>query len=158
MNTNLFRKSSIDRVNSPDQLNEYIRVANPGVWLVLAAIIILLAGVIIWGIFGVVETKIETGIVVENGNAVCYVLADDASRLEEGMAVTAGDFSGKIKSVAKSPIQINEDFDDYILYLTGFSAGDFCYAAEIDISGIEDGIYSAFITLDSVHPISFVIH
>ena len=30
MNEQLFRKKSIDRVSSPEQLNEYIRVANPG--------------------------------------------------------------------------------------------------------------------------------
>lgn len=42
MNEQLFRKKSIERVNSPEQLNEHIRVANPGVWLVLAAVIALL--------------------------------------------------------------------------------------------------------------------
>ena len=44
MNEQLFRKKSVDKVSSPEQLNEYIRVANPGVWMVLAAIVILLAG------------------------------------------------------------------------------------------------------------------
>lgn len=44
MNQQLFRKKSVDKVSSPEQLNEYIRVANPGVWMVLAAIVILLAG------------------------------------------------------------------------------------------------------------------
>ena len=42
MNSQLFRKSSIDRVSSPEQLNSYIRVSNPGVWLVLAAVVLLL--------------------------------------------------------------------------------------------------------------------
>ena len=59
MNTNLFRKSSIDRVNSPEQLNEYIRVANPGVWLILAAVVALLVGVVIWGVWGTIETTVE---------------------------------------------------------------------------------------------------
>ena len=49
MNSQLFRKKSVDKVSSPEQLNEYIRVANPGVWMVLAAIVILLAGVVVWG-------------------------------------------------------------------------------------------------------------
>lgn len=35
MNQQLFRQSSIDRVFSPEQLNDYIRVTNPGVWMVL---------------------------------------------------------------------------------------------------------------------------
>ena len=52
MNQQLFRKKSVDKVSSPEQLNEYIRVANPGVWMVLAAIVILLAGVVVWGFIG----------------------------------------------------------------------------------------------------------
>ena len=48
----IFRKSSIDRVSSPEQLNDYIRISNPSVWMVLAAVIVLLAGVCVWGIFG----------------------------------------------------------------------------------------------------------
>ena len=31
MNEQLFRKKSIDRVSSPEQLDAYLRVANPGV-------------------------------------------------------------------------------------------------------------------------------
>ena len=56
MNSQLFRKKSVDRVSSPEQLNEYIRVANPGVWMVLAAIVILLAGVVVWGCIGHLDT------------------------------------------------------------------------------------------------------
>lgn len=52
MNQPLFRKSSMDRVSSPEQLNDYIRVTSPGVWLVLAADIVLLMGACVWRIFG----------------------------------------------------------------------------------------------------------
>lgn len=44
-------QKSLNRVKSPEDLNDYIRVANPGVWLVLVAVVILLAGVCIWGFF-----------------------------------------------------------------------------------------------------------
>lgn len=44
-------QKSLNRVKSPEDLNDYIRVANPGVWLVLVAVVILLAGVCIWGLF-----------------------------------------------------------------------------------------------------------
>ncbi len=158
MNTKLFRKSSIDRVNSPEQLNEYIRVTKIEVWLVLMAIVVLLVGVLIWSIFGSVETTINTGLVVEGDTAVCYVSADDAAKLKEGMSVSAGNMSGSIKSVASTPVQVDSGFNDYVLYLTGFTKGDFCYAANVDMSGLSDGVYAAVITVDSAHPISFVIN
>ena len=44
MSDQIFRKKSLDRISSPEQLNDYIRVANPGIWMILAAVIILLAG------------------------------------------------------------------------------------------------------------------
>ena len=158
MNTNLFRKSSIDRVNSPEQLNEYIRVANPGVWLVLSAVVFLLIGVIIWGVFGTVETRIDTGVVVSGDTAVCYVSVEDAARLKDGMAVSAENAVGSIKHVDSAPVQVDESFSDYVLYLTGFAKGDFCHAVEVELPGVADGVYAAAITLDSTHPISFVIH
>ncbi|MBO4374919.1 MAG: hypothetical protein J5829_07410 [Lachnospiraceae bacterium] len=48
----IFRQKSIDRVSSPEKLDDYIRVTTPGVWITLAALVILLAGTIVWGIFG----------------------------------------------------------------------------------------------------------
>ena len=53
--SNIFRKESLDRISSPEKLNDYIRVTTPSVWLVLLAIVLLLAGVIAWSVFGTVE-------------------------------------------------------------------------------------------------------
>ena len=66
MNDQLFRKKSVERVSSPEQLNDYIRVANPSVWMILAAIMILLAGVIVWGCIGHLDTTLSTAVVCEN--------------------------------------------------------------------------------------------
>lgn len=156
MNSKLFRKSSIDRVNSPEQLNEYIRVTNIGVWLVLAAIVVLLVGVLVWSVWGKLETTVDTGLVVESNTAVCYVSADDAAKLEAGMSVSAENMTGTIKNVISTPVQIDDSFSDYTLYLTGFAKGDFCYVVEVDMPGMPDGVYDAVITVDSAQPISFV--
>ena len=52
MNNSIFRQKSIDRVSSPEKLDDYIRVTTPSVWITLAAIAILLIGTIVWGFFG----------------------------------------------------------------------------------------------------------
>ena len=52
MNNGIFRQKSIDKVSSPEKLDDYIRVTTPSVWITLAAIVILLVGTIIWGTFG----------------------------------------------------------------------------------------------------------
>lgn len=52
MNNSIFRQKSIDKVSSPEKLDDYIRVTTPSVWITLAAIAILLIGTIVWGVFG----------------------------------------------------------------------------------------------------------
>jgi hypothetical protein len=44
----IFRKSSLDRISSPEKLNEYIRVSRPSIWIVLSAIILLTAAIAFW--------------------------------------------------------------------------------------------------------------
>lgn len=45
MNEEIFRKQSVDKLSSPEQLNDYIKVTSPSVWIFLSAIIVLLIGV-----------------------------------------------------------------------------------------------------------------
>ena len=52
----VFRKKSIARISSPEQLNDYICVSSPSVWLILLSVAVLLAGVIIWGVFGTMNS------------------------------------------------------------------------------------------------------
>ena len=59
--SSIFRKKSMDRVSSPEALNDYIRVTTPSVWIVLIALVLLLAGMLIWSIFGTVEVHNADG-------------------------------------------------------------------------------------------------
>ena len=42
--TKLFREKSLEAVESPESLNDYLRVTSPGIWLVMASVIVLLIG------------------------------------------------------------------------------------------------------------------
>ncbi len=61
MNKQIFRQKNIDRLASPEEMNDYIRVITPSVWFVLMAIIILLAGFIVWAIFGQIPSVDAAG-------------------------------------------------------------------------------------------------
>ena len=60
-NNSIFRQKSLDKVSSPEKLDDYIRVTTPSVWIVLIAIVLLLAGAVVWGIFGEIEIHNEDG-------------------------------------------------------------------------------------------------
>lgn len=70
--SNLFRKKSLDRVSSPEQLNDYIRVTTPSVWLVMLGLVILLAGMLVWGIFGTVDATESDG-TTQTVNPISFV-------------------------------------------------------------------------------------
>ena len=57
----LFRKKSIERVSTPEKLNDYIRVTTPSVWVVLIATVILMVGILAWGVFGRVDIHDANG-------------------------------------------------------------------------------------------------
>ena len=71
--SSIFREKSIEQVTSPESLNDYIRVTTPPVWLVLAAMLILLAGILVWSVFGTVEKHNKEG-VAEEVHPIVYVL------------------------------------------------------------------------------------
>lgn len=76
-------------------MNDYIRVANPSVWMILIAVIVLLAGVCVRGMFGRLDTRIQT-----DGKLVCYIGEADFKKVEVGMTVAVGDKEYTVSSVA----------------------------------------------------------
>lgn len=76
MGNPVFRQKSLERIASPEQLNDYIKVSNPGIWMLLAAVIALLAGVCVWGIFGHMDTTLTAAAVAEDGAVICYRLSE----------------------------------------------------------------------------------
>lgn len=160
MNNSIFRKSSMDRVNSPEQLNDYIRVTNPSVWVVLAAVILLLAGIFIWGFYGSLSSNLKLNGIAEDGIVTCYLSEEDAKGLKEGMEVRVGDIKGRLASLSMVPLSYEEAGmhypDEYTRYALGLS--NWNYAVSIEAKGIEDGLTQLSIIIDRISPISFILN
>lgn len=69
----LFREKSLEALDSPEALNDYLRVTSPRVWLVLAAVIALLVGAILWGVLGRIDTTRQVAVVTTEKGTSCYV-------------------------------------------------------------------------------------
>ena len=157
MNDQLFRKKSVERVSSPEQLNDYIRVANPGVWMVLAAIVILLAGVIVWGVIGHLDTTLSTAIVCENDVAVIYVKEADAEKIAVGMTVRVGDEEYAVSEISTAPIRVDDTMSEYAIHASGLTVGEWVYAVKVN-GDIAAGVHKAEIVIESISPISFILN
>ena len=157
MNEQLFRKKSVDKVSSPEQLNEYIRVANPGVWMVLAAIVILLAGVVVWGFIGHLDTTLATAVVCENGEAVIYVKEADAEKIAVGMTVRVDDKEYTVSEIPTEPERVDDTMSEYAIHASGLTVGEWVYAVKVN-GDIADGVHKAEIVIESITPISFILN
>ncbi len=61
MDNNIFNEKSLERMNSPEQLRDFIQVTRPSIWIIVSAIVILLVGVMFWAIYGSVELTNANG-------------------------------------------------------------------------------------------------
>ena len=153
----LFRKKSLDRISSPEQLNEYIRVSTPSVWLLLAAIAALLIGVCVWGLFGRMDTTLSVVAVNREGAVTAYVRQTDAEKVAADAIASIGGEEGRVLSVGEEPIRVDETFTEYMRHVGALQEGEWVCAVTMDIPCAE-GVHSAQIVIESVSPMSFVLN
>lgn len=144
------QEKSIERVSSPEQLNDYVRVSSPGVWAVLAAVLILLAGAFVWGILGRLETAVPAVVISRDGAAVCCYDTAYGAEVGAGMPVRVGGEELSLVSVSSEAVQLGADAPE-----AGFDAGQYVYVSELSGS-VGDGVYEAEIVVDSIAPLSFL--
>ena len=152
----LFRKKSLDKISSPEKLNDYISVTNPGIWLLLVGIAVVLIGAVIWGFFGKLETRIKVPAIVGDEGTLLYVEASEISKIRGGLEVEIDETEGKVISLGLNGSKAYEVLGDLALSESGYSPGDVLYEVEAEID-MPNGIYMAEIITDSVSPMSFLL-
>lgn len=74
----LYRKSSLEKLSNPEQLDRMIRISSPMSWLALAAVLLVIVAAAIWACLGTLPTtETVSGILTGPAN-VCAVYADAA--------------------------------------------------------------------------------
>ena len=154
-NNELFRKKAVERVSSPAKLNDYIHVTSPSIWMALVGIILILIGAIVWAAFGSIYTTVNGAGVVRDKNLVIYIKVSDRPSVDVGMDITVNGHKTVVREISPEPMQVGEEVSEYVLDTAGLESGDWTYRVEAD-TDLEDGVYEASITVESIHPIKFV--
>ncbi|WP_461879026.1 hypothetical protein [Fusicatenibacter sp.] len=138
MKERLYREKSLNKIKSPDHLSEYIKVVNPGIWLLMTSVLVLLVGLCCWGILGNIQTVVNTKVQVSDGEAVCTLTGEEGAKIKPGMPVLVEGAEGTVKEVR--------------------SQSDGCVCVLELEHPVSDGFYDAQITVESIHPISFLLN
>ncbi len=152
----IFREKSIEQISSPEQLNEYVKLTNPGVWFILAAISVILAGACIFGIFGSIDSTVRGVGISKNGRMVCLVKKEYAVKLKPEMKAKID--GGEHKAIMRTdePATVWNTTEPYALQVGDLQPGEWVY--EIDVEGeFTDGTYEVTLVTDRISPLSFLL-
>ncbi len=118
----LFRKTALARLASPEQIDQLMEVTDARGWWTLAAIGALIVSALAWSIVGRVPTTVQgTGILLREGGVfdVQTIAGGQVTQLQvvEGQAVKAGDLIARVaqpellRQITEAR-QVIEDLDD----------------------------------------------
>lgn len=156
MNNNIFRQKNIDRINSPESLNNYLSVTNPSVWIILVGIVLLIVGSFVFGLFGEVKTNVPVAVCASGEEITAYVDEADIDRIDTTMKITVEGEEYSIDFIPDRPIK-NTEIDEFALHKAGMESSQWLYPVRAN-GDVKDGVYNGYITVERISPISFVLN
>lgn len=155
--TKLFREKNMESIDSPESLNDYLKVTSPGVWLVLGGIVFFLIGVCIWGVFGHIDSVMTAAVIAQEGETVCLVPEDAlAGVLREPYVMIEGTEYELTPSALKPEI-VSEDMDVYVILAGDLTLGQVVYSIPLN-TALPEGIYSGTVVTEKLTPISLLMN
>ena len=160
----IFNKTATEKLRSPDDLDKYIQVTNPSIWVVLLACAALLVGLLAWGVFGTVTTNVAATGTMIDGKVVCFMDAEDASKVHVDDAASTNGEKLVVTEISAIPLSRKEASanlaNDYLE--SALIKSDWSYKVVLGVDGHADQIAQGVpipvnIAVESVAPISLVL-
>ena len=121
-------------------------------------IIVLLAGVCVWGMFGHLDTAVHTGGVCADGRLTVLVSEEDHDKIKENAVISVDGVEYAVAEITNAPIRVDDQIDPYVVHRAGFTEGDWVYRLYADVPGLADGVYAASVITERVRPLDFVLN
>ncbi len=102
MENKIFREKSVKKLSSPENLDEYLRVTTPAMWVILIGIMVGVIGLYVWSYFMTINSYAYGDGVVKNG--ILTVTYEDqfvAQNVKDDMDVIIGGVRMPIDSVGR---------------------------------------------------------
>lgn len=147
----LYRDVSLNKLNSAEQLNDYIKVASPGVWMIITAVIILIVGALIYAGMTSIETSVEACVEVEDGKMTAYVIDSDVSLIKANTMLVVDDDNYSIASLDDiQTLGADEKESKFIAHMLPGADDEKICVINMGDSELEDGYYLGEFPIESV--------
>ena len=131
----LFGDKRTEGIGPTEQLNDYLKVTSPGLWVTLTALLIMLFGILAWTVFGRLRVTVTLSGTVKEGLLIAEAEDEIAPSLQAGQKVMILDQEEEILDVKRGE-------DSPCLFYVRTS--------------LPDGEYPVHITLEEIAPASFL--
>jgi hypothetical protein len=155
-NKPLFREKSLEQFSSPEQLNDYIRVASPSIFLLLGAVIVFLIGVVIWSLTGTIQSTIDVNAVVNKGILTAYVPQREAADMDQRSTVSVNGNEYAISTVSNA-MRAADVLDSDQLAVYELNPNDMVYAVSSETT-LPDGSYAARVIVKKLRPADLILN
>lgn len=163
--SSMFSERARQKLRSADDLNKFVRVTNPSVWVILGACAAMVAGVLAWAFFGSANTNIEVQGTYVDGQALSLLSPDEVQGVDLGDLANVAGKQTTVAEVASKPVSAREaeallGGDDFLTN-TLMQGGSWAYLVRYDTledtEGLEDGVpISVNITTEQLAPIKLI--
>ena len=156
MSNTLFRQKSIDRISSPEELHDYMRVTSPRLWMILAAIVVLLTGFIVYASTANMENTVNIRVMIENYESE----PDETNTDGERYTLVSGTLPLSMKDVLRTGMVVRIGQETGIISWIGNSAEEDVINVMFQMNRqylpLPSGECDAELVLESTTPISFL--
>lgn len=124
MQEKLFRKAALEKLSSPEELDQLMQITGPRGWLVLVALLLLLGVAVVVGVTGEIPVQVDAAycVLAKDENAVLHavifvpatsehgiVVGDNAQIVPFGISRSSGQFMyGTVSHIASRPAYAEE--------------------------------------------------
>lgn len=156
-NKSVFRQEMLDRLSSPEKLNDYIKVSNPGVFTVLITVVLLLISLCVWSFFMRIDTLIDVLVVSDGGVLTAYLPEEEIPHMNKSIFLRIDGKDFNVASLGERPVLAGDVLDKYQLHISGFSADDWVFPVLLEGS-VASGNYPAKLIEESNSIISYLLN
>ena len=165
----IFSDKAMQKLKTADDLEQYVKLTNPGIWIVLAASASLLIGLIAWVFWGTAATTVEARAALINGKMQCFLPYNEYQLVKVGDEVYINHALWVVSECSDVPLSRDDAY--------GIVGSDFLYhelissnkSYQITLDPVQSNnlprrLGSSLATVDvvihtrSVHPIDLILN